>query len=106
MDITVAIERRTGPHEKAYWQQYHVALEVGMSVLNVLDVISRSQDPTLAYEASCRRGLCSVCLLNINGKVVKSCMQLADVDLTIQTGSKNPVKDLACSNRRIEKEGD
>jgi succinate dehydrogenase/fumarate reductase-like Fe-S protein len=102
-EINVAIHRRKGPKEDAYIENYTVPLETGMSVLNVLDYVSENCDPSLAYEASCRRGLCSVCLVKVDGKVFKSCMELATGDLEIETGSKNPIKDLAFSNQRIKK---
>ena len=102
-EITVSIERRKGPDEKPYMQTYKIPLEKGMSVLNVLDYISHHCDPTLSYEASCRRGLCSVCLVNIDGKVLKACMELAHGDLEIRAGAKNPLKDLAFSNQKKRK---
>jgi succinate dehydrogenase/fumarate reductase-like Fe-S protein len=101
--INVSVERRKGAHEQPYMDAFKVPLEKGMSVLNVLDYISQQCDSTLSYEASCRRGLCSVCMINVEGRVFKSCMELAHGDMEIRCGSKNPIKDLAFSSQKIKK---
>ncbi len=101
--IQVSIERREGPEKTPYTQEYKVPLERGMSMLNVLDYISNNCDSTLAYEASCRRGLCSVCIIHVNGKVTKSCLELAQDDLVIKNASKYPLHDLTFTNQRKKK---
>jgi succinate dehydrogenase/fumarate reductase-like Fe-S protein len=104
IEINVSIERRKSPHEEPYMEKYKVPVQKGMSVLNVIDYISENCDTTLSYEASCRRGICSVCMVKINGKVYKSCMELApEEDIEITNGSKNPVKDLTFSLRKMNK---
>jgi 2Fe-2S iron-sulfur cluster binding domain len=35
--------------------------------------IQRENDPSLAFLLSCRRGLCDVCAVRIDGKVVTAC---------------------------------
>lgn len=101
-EISVSVHRQYDPHAKPYVKEYNVGLHKGMSILNVLDEINQSCDSSLAYEASCRRGICSVCMVNMDGKVVKSCMELATGDMELKNGSKFPIKDLAFASKRIK----
>lgn len=43
------------------------------SVSTVLQYLQRSVDPALAYSLSCRRGLCNVCAMRIDGEVKTAC---------------------------------
>lgn len=98
-EINVSVQRRKGPHDEPYMEDYKVPVETGMSILNVMDYIGQNCDHSFAYEASCRRGLCSVCVVKVNGKVIKSCLELAQEDLVIE-GTKNLIKDLAFSTKK------
>lgn len=44
-----------------------------VSVSAALQYLQRAVDPTLASVLSCRRGLCNVCAMRINGMVVTAC---------------------------------
>ncbi|MCM3715909.1 2Fe-2S iron-sulfur cluster-binding protein [Alkalihalobacillus oceani] len=99
-EITVSVQRQPAPEAETYNETFQVELKTGMSILNVLDEISTTCDSSLAYEASCRRGICSVCMVNVNGKIVKSCMELASGDLELKNGSKFPIKDLAFGSKK------
>ena len=99
-EITVSVQRQSAPEAETYNETFQVELKTGMSILNVLDEISTTCDSSLAYEASCRRGICSVCIVNVNGKIVKSCMELASGDLELKNGSKFPLKDLAFGSKK------
>lgn len=102
-EIRVSVERRRGPDKEPYMEEFTVPFERGMSILNVLDYIRRECDTSFSYEASCRRGLCSVCLVKVNGKVIKSCLELAEGDMEIYPGSKNIIKDFVASKRKVKK---
>ena len=45
----------------------------GASVSTVLQYLQRAIDPALAYSLSCRRGLCNVCAMRIDGEVRPAC---------------------------------
>jgi succinate dehydrogenase/fumarate reductase-like Fe-S protein len=44
-----------------------------VSVSSALQYLQRAVDPRLAYALSCRRGLCNVCAMRIDGQVVTAC---------------------------------
>jgi len=45
----------------------------GVSVSAALQHLNRERDPDLAYLLSCRRGLCNVCAMRIDGVVTTAC---------------------------------
>jgi len=45
----------------------------GVSVSAALQYLHRENDPDLAYLLSCRRGLCNVCAMRIDGIVTTAC---------------------------------
>ncbi len=86
--ITVRIRRGAGQENEL--ATYQVPVEAGVSVLGVLLHIYDHLDTTLAFHCSCRIGLCSACLVRVNGKVVRACTTLADDNMLIE-----PYKDAA-----------
>ena len=46
----------------------------GASVSGALRYIQRHLDPDLAYQLSCRRGLCNICAIRIDGTVRAACI--------------------------------
>jgi len=78
-------------------RRYQVPVTGGTSVLAVLDHIQRHLDPDLAYLASCRRGFCDVCVVRVNGKACRSCLQLVEGDeLRIEPSrADRAIRDLA-----------
>lgn len=45
----------------------------GVSVSTALQVLQRTVDPQLGYALSCRRGLCKLCAMRIDGEVQTAC---------------------------------
>ncbi len=43
------------------------------SVSTALQVLQRTHDPVLGYALSCRRGLCKLCAMRIDGEVQTAC---------------------------------
>lgn len=86
--ITVRIRRGSG--RESWIAEYQVPVAAGESVLGALQYIYDHLDPTLAFACSCRIGLCSACLVRINGTVAKACTTLADGDVFVE-----PYKDAA-----------
>jgi succinate dehydrogenase/fumarate reductase-like Fe-S protein len=63
---------------------YEVPFKKGQSVLGVLQFIYEHLEPDLGFLSSCRIGLCTSCLVRVNGKVVRSCTTLAEGDMIIE----------------------
>ncbi len=59
--------------EKSYWQSFEVPVKRGMTVLDALFYVRENLDPTLAFRASCRMGICGSCAVKINGKPRLAC---------------------------------
>jgi len=55
------------------WRAYSIPLSKGMTVLDGLHEIKRTQDPCLAWRYSCRMGVCGSCAMLINGKPTLAC---------------------------------
>ncbi|WP_085506507.1 2Fe-2S iron-sulfur cluster-binding protein [Thalassobacillus devorans] len=58
--------------------QYEIDLKTGRTVLEAVEAIYNHHDPSLAYRYSCRTGLCTTCMMLINGKPGLSCMKMAE----------------------------
>src|SRR5947208_15456314 len=48
-------------------QQFEVALEERMTVLDALFRVQREQDPSLSFRCACRVGMCGTCAMTIDG---------------------------------------
>src|SRR5947208_16876515 len=48
-------------------QQFEVALEERMTVLDALFRVQREQDPSLSFRCACRVGMCGTCAMSIDG---------------------------------------
>jgi succinate dehydrogenase / fumarate reductase iron-sulfur subunit len=91
--ITVQVRRGSGDENQL--AVYKVPVEPGQSVLGVLQYICDYLDSTLAFSCSCRIGLCSACLVRVNGKVVRACTTLAEGDMHVEPYSDNArIRDL------------
>lgn len=55
------------------WETHELDIAEGMTVLEALQAIKRTHDPTLAWRSSCRMGICGSCGLFINGLPRLSC---------------------------------
>jgi len=80
----VTVQVRRGSDDENRLVAYEVPVEPGQSVLGVLQYICDYLDSTLAFSCSCRIGLCSACLVRVNGKMVRACTTLAEGDMLIE----------------------
>jgi len=72
--------------QKPYLKEYEVDLnKSGMMVLDALNSIKNSQDPTLTFRRSCREGICGSCAMNINGTNTLACLCKIDDNLSKTT---------------------
>lgn len=78
-----------------HYDIFEVETQTGYSIYNALEFVAENLDPTLAYYASCRIGLCAGCMAKVNGKVVKTCLEMLTEDVTIDpVDEKKVLKDL------------
>jgi succinate dehydrogenase / fumarate reductase, iron-sulfur subunit len=63
----VRVARATADGISTGVQQFEVALEERMTVLDALFRIQRLHDPSLSFRCACRVGMCGTCAISING---------------------------------------
>ena len=85
--VTVYVRRFDPDRDRApRQQQYTIQVEKGLTVLDGLNLIKQTQDPTLGFRFSCRMGVCGSCGMLINGKPGLACnTQILDVTETALT---------------------
>ncbi|SBW09050.1 putative Fumarate reductase iron-sulfur subunit [uncultured delta proteobacterium] len=72
-----------------HYQSYTYEFQAGMTVLDVLNLLRETQDPTLSYAWCCRNGHCGLCGITVNGKPVLSCRQAATPEEMLLEPLKN-----------------
>ena len=91
--ITIKIERFNPKVDKsARYQEYRVETEESMTVLDLVKYIHDNVDRTLAYRnVRCYLGVCTACLMAINGKNLRACSTSVSPgdELTIGPARKN-----------------
>ena len=93
--INLTVKVRRGEPGESSVQVYEVPYESGQSVLGVLEYIYENLDSTLSFYYSCRIGMCTGCLVRVNGKAVLACTTLAKGDMLIEPYKEGMViKDL------------
>jgi succinate dehydrogenase / fumarate reductase iron-sulfur subunit len=88
---TVKVKIRRGTAGESWCQVYEVPYQEGDSVLGVLKFIYENLDPTLGFSDSCRIGLCTACLVRVNGQVVRACTTLIKGDILVEPYRPNHV---------------
>jgi succinate dehydrogenase / fumarate reductase iron-sulfur subunit len=72
--VTFRVRRyEPGEDGRPHWREYRIEGSPGMTVLDGLWKIKESQDPSLAWRASCRMGVCGSCGMWINGRPRLAC---------------------------------
>jgi succinate dehydrogenase/fumarate reductase iron-sulfur protein len=74
-----------------YWKEYAVAVERGMTVLDLLLRIREEQDPTLAHSYCCRNVCCGLCGLTVNGTSALACRRAAEPGMRLAPLAAFPV---------------
>lgn len=74
-----------------YFQEYMIPFEKHKTIMDALLYIYTHIDGTLAFRASCANGWCNVCLLKVNGKVIKPCSTFMELNMTIEPVPEIPV---------------
>ncbi len=82
------------------YEVYVIPYTEGLSVSTVLQYINEEYDGGLAHYISCRRGICTECMVRVNGKVILGCMEIVQGDITIEPIKRDHViKDLLIKSR-------
>jgi succinate dehydrogenase/fumarate reductase-like Fe-S protein len=69
--------------QKTSVNSYKVPFIEDLSVLDVLEYIYENIDPSVGFYASCRRGVCTRCVIKINGKARLACAEPVKGDLKL-----------------------
>jgi succinate dehydrogenase/fumarate reductase iron-sulfur protein len=88
---------RFNPEEdsKPRFQKYEVPFVEESCVFDVLEYIYENLDPSLAFYASCRRGVCGRCNIRVNGKASLVCGEKVTGDLKLEPiNPKRVIRDL------------
>lgn len=75
-------------------ETYDVHVEEGARILNVLDAVRDTIDPTLGYRHCCRAGQCGSCAVRINGEPGLACMEEAHENDLIEPLELPRIRDL------------
>ena len=72
--LTIQVSRHSPDEKEAPgYATYQIPESSGMSIMDVLRYIQANIDPTLAFDCSCRIGICKACALRADGEVVMAC---------------------------------
>jgi len=91
---------RYNPDEdtQPYYQDYEVDIDREVTVHELLNIIHRRYDGSLAFRTfKCYKGMCTTCILKLNGKTVRSCATPVPLgsEVTIEpVDTGNVVRDL------------
>lgn len=78
------------------FQEYVIEPEGPLSVLQAIRYVYHHKDGTLAFRNSdCRRGVCGICSMMVNGRRQLTCMCLAEDGMTVAPPpNRKIIKDL------------
>ena len=106
-DIRTVQVFRKGPNtdDTGRLSEWKVRIHPGMSVMDLLDDITRNIDPTLAYytHSRCDRGVCARCAVRVNGETGCACQMPVppDGDIRIEpAGRGSSVRDLVIAGKK------
>jgi len=84
--------------KEPYYQDYEVPIDRKVTVHELLNIIHRDYDGTLAFRTfKCYKGMCTTCIVKLNGKTVKSCATPIELGSEIKiepAGGGTVVRDL------------
>ncbi len=103
--LTVKVKRYVPEKESFNLESFQVPYEKGMSLLMVLEYLYEEKD--VHFRHSCDVGLCSICVVRLNGKNCLACKELIDrtdeVLVVEPPETSRPIRDLVVT---MEKKGE
>jgi len=104
-NINIKLERRDGAGEECHIDTFTIPAEIGMSIMDALHFIQDHLDPTLAFDCSCRIGVCKACAVKVDGKVEYACSKVVkDGMLIAPVNPKDVVRDFIVRPRKYARE--
>ena len=100
MNVEFDIYRKKADVKEGYRQTFTLALQPGMTLLEVFHHIHDHLDSTFAYRYSCRGAICGSCAVRINGVAGLACktqiesLEFKDVIVVDPIGNLTPIRDL------------
>lgn len=106
-EITVRVLRANPlAGDEPHHETYQVSVAPGTSVADLLRELNRQHDGGVAYRVSCRRGVCGVCTVKVNGRPRLACCTEARGDVSLEPAfPDNVVKDLVSQAKAGKQEG-
>ncbi len=74
--VVIRVKRFDPDTGRSWWQEYRVEVDRYQSLATVLQRIREEIDPTLAFQAGCRFGVCGACAVKVNGVPRLACQTL------------------------------
>jgi len=94
MQAEVYIARTDAENNKT-WVRYDVPYSPSDRVAQVLQYIHEHIDGSISYRRCfCKRGSCGLCMMNVNGKNVKTCIAPAEPVMYIDSLPLKVIRDL------------
>lgn len=110
--VLIKVRRRDDPEDIPYWEEFEIAVEPGMTVLDALEAIRRNSRTTdgnatapVAFDACCGEGTCGACAMLINGRIALACRSFLDElsePIALEALTKFPaIRDLRVDRSRL-----
>ena len=74
--VVIRVRRFDPDTGRRWWQDYEVEVDRYQSLATVLQRIREEVDPTLAFQAGCRFGVCGACAVTVNGVPRLACQTI------------------------------
>ncbi len=90
-EISIKLERFSLGMAKPMVEIHKIPATPGMSIMDALRYVQENLDPTLAFDCSCRIGICKACAVKINGDVAMACSTVVEDGMEIAPLNSNDV---------------
>src|SRR5437762_8834283 len=74
--VKLRIARHDPETKQTGWSEFKVEVREKTTILDCLDRIQRTEDPSLGFRYACRVGMCGSCAMVVNGKDRWTCRTL------------------------------
>ncbi len=75
-EVVIRVRRFDPDTGRTWWQDYRVVVDRYQSLATVLQRIREEVDPSLAFQAGCRFGVCGACAVKVNGVPRLACQTM------------------------------
>lgn len=95
--IKAKISRYSPQNNAKRIDTFEIPFNTEMTIQVLLRYIYENLDPALAFrDYRCGRGICNTCRIKVNGKVVRSCQTLTELDqeIFLEPANDKVIRDL------------